>query len=534
LFSLGNERFAEKTNFKEQILNEYDLEVFNRFSLLYCEEELELSNRENENDSNNENDSINEGNIESDKANINKNSNERDTNAANTNTELTSEIELKDLNKFYIQYKNNLKMAHININSVRHKFDPLREILIAGFVDILFIQETKLDDTFPSAQFNVAGFKTIRQDFKSNSGGLMTIVRDDLTHNRRKDLEMNEILNSGRVEMIVLELILKNEKWLFISLYKQPKVTDRDFAAFLDDYIIRLKRDCHNLVLTGDLNIDFNSRNITINDILDINGVCNIVKAPTCFKGQKPTIIDVVISNVHKRLQGVTCFDTGLSDFHRMVLFATKCHNQVRQPQRITYRSYKHFEKNSYIDDINGAPFHVGEIFDSVDDSYWFYNQLMKQIIDDHAPLKTRIIRHSQIPYMNGELRKTINYKNHLRRKFEKNNTPQNWEIFRKYRNYVTKLRKHCKKEYIKRKCSVKGNGKEFWDKIKPLISDKCRTGQNNIILSENENVINDQNMVGDIFNDFFSIMLHPLLVGDHQILQIFKMAKIIMNILSK
>ena len=36
-------------------------------------------------------------------------------------------------------------------------------------------------------------------------------------------------------------------------------------------------------------------------------------------------------------------------------------------------------------------PHHVGGIFDDVDDSYWFFNSLTMQIVDDHAPVKTKI-----------------------------------------------------------------------------------------------------------------------------------------------
>ncbi len=39
------------------------------------------------------------------------------------------------------------------------------------------------------------------------------------------------------------------------------------------------------------------------------------------------------------------------------------------------------------------VPFHVAEIFDSVDGSYWFCNSLILDVIDRHAPTKQRIIK---------------------------------------------------------------------------------------------------------------------------------------------
>ena len=44
-------------------------------------------------------------------------------------------------------------MGYLNINSLRKKIISLREILLKAPIDILCIDETKLDDSFPDAQF---------------------------------------------------------------------------------------------------------------------------------------------------------------------------------------------------------------------------------------------------------------------------------------------------------------------------------------------------------------------------------------------
>ncbi len=70
------------------------------------------------------------------------------------------------------------------------------------------------------------------------------------------------------------------------------------------------------------------------------------------------------------------------------------------------------------------------EIFDTPDDSYWFYQELLKYVIDCHAPLKKKIVKHSQVPYMNGCLRRAINVKNMLKREFYKYPSNINWEKY--------------------------------------------------------------------------------------------------------
>ena len=49
------------------------------------------------------------------------------------------------LNLLYVKSKSRLIFAHININSIRKKFEDLK-LLIQTDVDVLVITETKLDD----------------------------------------------------------------------------------------------------------------------------------------------------------------------------------------------------------------------------------------------------------------------------------------------------------------------------------------------------------------------------------------------------
>ena len=57
------------------------------------------------------------------------------------------------------QSSDKLILGHLNINSIQNKFEALK-FIIGNNIDILLISETKLDDSFPSAQFLIKGFLT--------------------------------------------------------------------------------------------------------------------------------------------------------------------------------------------------------------------------------------------------------------------------------------------------------------------------------------------------------------------------------------
>ena len=64
--------------------------------------------------------------------------------------------------------------------------------------------------------------------------------------------------------------------------------------------------------------------------------------------------------------------------------------------------------------DIENAPLHIADIFDDIDDVCWAHEKLLSEVIDEHIPVKERKQRPSKAPYMNGRLRKEINYKKKL------------------------------------------------------------------------------------------------------------------------
>ena len=48
-------------------------------------------------------------------------------------------------------------IGHININSIRNKFESLVKY-VSNNIDILMVSEKKVDDTFPESQFLIEGF----------------------------------------------------------------------------------------------------------------------------------------------------------------------------------------------------------------------------------------------------------------------------------------------------------------------------------------------------------------------------------------
>ena len=82
------------------------------------------------------------------------------------------EIRVRNVNKVII--------GTLNINSLPPKFEQLM-LIIGNCIDILVIQETKLDPSFPDEQFVINGYtQPYRLDRNRNGGGVIIYVREDI------------------------------------------------------------------------------------------------------------------------------------------------------------------------------------------------------------------------------------------------------------------------------------------------------------------------------------------------------------------
>ena len=68
-------------------------------------------------------------------------------------------------------------MGYLDINSLKKKIICLRDIISTSKIDILCINETKLDTSFPDSQFKIDGyqFPLFRKDRDSKGGGKIVL-----------------------------------------------------------------------------------------------------------------------------------------------------------------------------------------------------------------------------------------------------------------------------------------------------------------------------------------------------------------------
>ena len=108
-------------------------------------------------------------------------------------------------------------------------------------------------------------------------------------------------------------------------------------------------------------------------------------------------------------------------------------------------------------------------------------------------------------PFMNKVLSKAFMYRSRLKHLYNKNPTDINKANYKKQRNFcVGLLTKEKKKFYNNLDLSILDNNKKFWQKVKPLFSNKNNVSQKNIIIVEEDKIISKNEEVAEKLNNFF------------------------------
>ena len=259
-------------------------------------------------------------------------------------------------------------IGHININSIRNKFEPLKNP-IQDNIDILFVSETKLDDTYPVCQFYIDGYSTpYRFDRTSHGGGILLFIREDIPS---KILIFEPEQNNFEGKSGFFRAHNPTRK----NIVNHMKNISTGLDQFSATYV--------NLILLGDFNVE--PEEVNMLDFLNIYNLKNLVKQKTCYENpENPSCINLILTNSHRSFQNTNVFETGLSDFHKITVSVLKSHFPKQKPNIFSYRNFKRFRNNSFRAEFDNELLK----YDLCNIEYQHFLNIFLDILNKHAPIK--------------------------------------------------------------------------------------------------------------------------------------------------
>ena len=225
------------------------------------------------------------------------------------------------------------------------------------------------------------------------------------------------------------------------------------------------------------------------------------MKEPTCYKNpENPNCIDLFLTNWPRSFHNTCLYETGLSDFHKLVVTILRTSFEPLPPKIIKYRNYKNFDEDEFrflfkkrLNDFNADDITVD-----------IFKMTFLNVLNEFAPLKKKYLRANHSCFVNKELNKVNMQRSRLRNTYLKDRTRAAPIAYKKQRNACVRLQRISKK-YYHENLDTKNitDNKKFWGTVKPLFSNKVRSNTY-ITLNEDEKLIKNEYQIANIFNTFF------------------------------
>ena len=194
-------------------------------------------------------------------------------------------------------------IAHNNVGSLPHKWPAIKNNKNINAMDVFILAETWLSHKHSTSAFVIPGFRCVRMDSKfrvGHRGMLMYILEEHITPNTK-------MYQSEHLEALSCEVVIKNQHWNVVSMYKPPKTTPQQLTSELEEVICNIDLT-QNTVVIGDMNINIKEDRgkWLLGHMESKYGLHQIIKSSTTWDG---TLIDLMFTNnsrMHAHVLGVT------------------------------------------------------------------------------------------------------------------------------------------------------------------------------------------------------------------------------------
>ena len=155
-----------------------------------------------------------------------------------------------------------------------------------------------------------------------------------------------------------------------------------DIGKVLDSFI----GNYDNFLIVGDLNSEITES--SMHEFCNSYNLHSLCHKSACYKNpEKPSCIDLFLTNSFRSFQNTQTIQTGLSDFHKLVVTILKMCLPNNQPKVITYRDYKNFDNGRFSEELLSGIKKLGPLNKNIS----IFHNVCIEVLEKHAPEKTKV-----------------------------------------------------------------------------------------------------------------------------------------------
>ena len=138
------------------------------------------------------------------------------------------------------------------------------------------------------------------------------------------------------------------------------------------------------------------------------------------MSNERPLIVDLILTNSCRSFQDTCTVETGLSDFHKLVVTVLKLYFPKQKPNIQTFRDYKRFQNGLF---RSGLDYELSKL-DVCSLEFEHFSKIFIEVLNKHAPVEKKHLTANQGEFITKELNKAIMTRSRLRNKYLKENCP--------------------------------------------------------------------------------------------------------------
>ena len=190
----------------------------------------------------------------------------------NTDFEMEDSCDYVNVDKTLICDQNSLTCMQMNVRGISSKKTEVKHLidncLCNDTADVLLLCETWLTPFSPV--LSIPGYETYQCNRVGKKGGGVAILLAAIYRCKILDIK----LNSAEFESVFIKLELQNGECVVLgSIYRPPNTDQKKFNEEYHMIITQLKKECQNVVIRLDHNMDFlkSSKHESTQDFIDQN-----------------------------------------------------------------------------------------------------------------------------------------------------------------------------------------------------------------------------------------------------------------------
>ena len=426
-----------------------------------------------------------------------------------------------------------LTIYHSNVCSLRKNLDKLFDTFLEGtkLPDVIGVTETRLDEHLTEIDIDEYDFEPCFSN--TQAGGVGIYVANYLDHSVRRDLSMG----LEHCEDVWIEISpqrkakctkFKDEKKIVVGIiYRHPGSQYKRFCEVLCNNIDSLNKSNMNFVIMGDVNVNLNKYNIvgSVTDYLhNIEGAgCqSFIDKSTrvVMKNDRweTSCIDHVYSNIEPVRMQTYVVTSDISD-HFSTLAKVIDTNTTNISKKTIYKRKKSLnptEKDNFNKELKLLLYRHG-CFDAhsrytVNEKTEYLIRSYEALIDKYMPLKITSQNRKKMllkPWITPGIRKSIAFRDKLRKKSMKTKSEEIYNLYKFYRNQITHIKRLSFNNHYRDKLQNNfGNKKKEWEIVNKITNYKKtkKTEIHTLKGEKNELLQNDYDIANGLNKHFNTV----------------------------